>query len=52
MLDNKESDSNDSLIHIVEFLNVHNTDRGSSATQLNHCGVKMYRNIALSILFP
>ena len=29
----KESPSNDTLLHFVEFSNVHNSDRNSSATR-------------------
>ena len=31
----KESRSNDTLLHFVEFSNVHNSDRSSSATRSN-----------------
>ena len=31
----KESQSNDTLLHFVEFSNVHNTDRSSNATRSN-----------------
>ena len=31
----KESQSNDTLLHFVEFSNVHNGDRSSNATQSN-----------------
>ena len=31
----KESQSNDTLLHFVEFSNVHNSDRSSNATRSN-----------------
>ena len=31
----KESQSNDTLLHFVEFSNLHNSDRSSNATQSN-----------------
>ena len=31
----KESQSNDTLLHLVEFSNVHNSDRSSNATRSN-----------------
>ena len=31
----KESQSNDTLLHFVEFSNVHNSDRNSNATRSN-----------------
>ena len=52
ILAEKESDSNYGLIHYVEFLIEHNTDRSSSVIQLNLCGVNIYKKITLSRLFP
>ena len=43
----KESQSNDTLLHFVEFSNVHNTDRSSNATRSN----LVYKNNARSRLF-
>ena len=37
----KESGSSDILLHLVEFSNVHNTDRSSNATQSN----LVYKNV-------
>ena len=37
----KESQSNDTLLHFVEFSNVHNCDRSSNATRLN----LVYKNV-------
>ena len=37
----KESQSNDTLLHFVEFSNVHNCDRSSNATRSN----RSYKNI-------
>ena len=37
----KESQSNDTLLHFVEFSNVHNSDRSSNATPSN----LMYKNV-------
>ena len=37
----KESQSNDTLLHFVEFSNVHNSDRSSNATRSN----LVYKNV-------
>ena len=37
----KESQSNDTSLHFVEFLNVHNSDRSSNATRSN----LVYKNV-------
>ena len=37
----KESGSNDTLLHFVEFSNVYNSDRSSNATQSN----LVYKNV-------
>ena len=37
----KESQSNDTLLHVVEFSNVHNSDRSSNATRSN----LVYKNV-------
>ena len=37
----KESQSNDTLLHFVEFSNVHNSDISSNATRSN----LMYKNV-------
>ena len=37
----KESQSNDTLLHFVESSNVHNCDRGSNATRSN----LVYKNV-------
>ena len=37
----KESQSNDTLVHFVEFSNVHNCNRNSNATQSN----LVYKNV-------
>ena len=37
----KESQSNDTLLHVVEFSNVHNCDRSSNATRSN----LVYKNV-------
>ena len=46
----KESESNDVLIHFVEFSNVHNSDRSSNATRSNYV-YKNYKHIAQSRVF-
>ena len=40
-LPEKESESNDTLLHFVEFSNVHNCDRSSNATRSN----LVYKNV-------
>ena len=45
----KESQSNDTLLHFVEFSNVHNSDRSSNATQ-SKLVYKKYENNARSRL--
>ena len=42
---NKESESNDILIHFIEFSNVHNSDRSSSVTQSN----RSHKNVEISL---
>ena len=46
----KESQSNDTLLHFVEFSNVHNRDISSNATR-STSRIKMYKNNARSRLF-
>ena len=46
----KESQSNDTLLHFVEVSNVQNSDRSSNATRSNLV-YKMYKNNARSRLF-
>ena len=48
----KESESNDILLHFVEFSSVHNSERSSNATRLNLANDKMYRNNAGFRPFP
>ena len=37
----KESQSNDTLLHFIEFSNLHNSDRSSNATRSN----PVYKNV-------
>ena len=46
----KESQSNDTLLHFVDFSNVHNCDKSSNATRSNLVN-NMYKNNARSRLF-
>ena len=46
----KESQSNDTLLHFIEFSNVHNSDRSSNASRSNLV-YKMYKNNAQPRLF-
>ena len=46
----KEPESNDILVHFVEFLNVHNNDRISNITRSNLSYIQMYKGFTPSRL--